>query len=387
MIDPHDVDICLSADGWMDDWGAESMSTPVVQTSLFAFPDFQSLLDGLAAEHHHHVYSRGGNPTVEAFEQKLAALEHGQDCIAFGSGMGAVSAVMMGLLQAGDHVLFVNHVYGPTLELARHLGRFGVEHDVLLDREKPLDSALRPNTRLVWMESPGTMLFRMIDIDAVAAVARERGVTTVLDNSWATPLFQKPIDAGIDVVVHSASKYIGGHSDLMAGAVVGGTELMHRIFRDAYMLNGATLGPWEAWLLLRGLRTLPTRMRQHEADALEVARFLDDHDGVRRVFHPAVGEDAELAGRQLAGTSGLFSFELDTDAFDDVREFIDSLERFRIGVSWGGTESLVLSPNNGRNGADLDAAGIPRGTVRVSIGLEGARPLIDDLTFALDAIS
>ena len=379
-IDPDDIAICLDDEAEPVDSGSMPMSTPIVQTSLFSFPDLQSLIDGLAAEHGTHVYTRGRNPTTDVLERKLALLERGEACRTFASGMAAVSAVLFGLLRAGDHVLFLNHVYGPTLQLAAQLRRFGIEHDLLLDLDPDaIRAAIRPNTRLLWLESPGTMLFRTLDIAAVAQVARDHGIVTCLDNSWATPLFQKPIVHGIDIVVHSCSKYIGGHSDVMAGAVITSAERMDVIFQRAYMLLGGILAPFDAWLLLRGLRTLPARMRQHQEDALRVAGFLRGHDRVRRVFHPAFA--GETPG--LHGTSGLFSFELDTDEYDDVRRVIDALRRFRIGVSWGGVESLVITPNRGTNGAELDAQRIPRGLIRLSVGLEGADELIDDLDQAL----
>ncbi|MFW6078493.1 MAG: trans-sulfuration enzyme family protein [Gemmatimonadota bacterium] len=369
------------------DRGPKPIAPPIVQTSLFTFPDFQSLLDGLAAEHEASVYSRGRNPTVAAAERKIAALERGDACLCFGSGMGAVSAVMLGLLEAGDHVLFVNQVYGPTLELAGHLERFGVEHDLLLELDPAaVEAAMRPNTRLVWLESPGTMLFRMLDLPAVAEVAHEGGALVCVDNSWASPLFQKPLTLGADIVVHSCTKYLGGHSDLVAGAVVSDAERVERIFYRAYQLNGAVLAPFDAWLLLRGIRTLPVRMRRHHADALRVAAFLDGHPAVRRVFHPALAADPGLVERQLHGFSGLFSFELADGDFETVRRALDGLRRIRIGVSWGGYESLALSPNNGRNGEALETRGIPGGLIRLSVGLEGADLLIEELDRALEAV-
>lgn len=383
-VDPTDIAVCLDDETPFDASGSAPMAAPIVQTSLFAFRDLQSLVDGLGAEHAAHVYTRGQNPTVEVLERKLARLERGASCKCFASGMAAVSAVMLGLLRAGDHILFVNHTYGPTLQLAAHMRRFGVEHDVLLDLEPAnVRAALRTNTRLVWLESPGTMLCRTFDIEAVAAIAREHGAVSCIDNSWATPLFQKPITLGVDVVVHSASKYIGGHSDVIAGAVIADTDIMQQIFERAFMLNGGILAPFDAWLLLRGLRTLPARMRQHSDDGLRVAEFLRSHDAVRRVFHPAFPTATPDHRSTLAGCSGLFSFELDTDDYDDVRRFIDAVQRFRIGVSWGGVESLIITPNRGTNGAQLDAQRIPRGLIRLSIGLEGADVLIDDLRNAL----
>jgi cystathionine beta-lyase/cystathionine gamma-synthase len=281
-------------------------------------------------------------------------------------------------------VLFVNHTYGPTLQLARELRRFGIEHDLLLDLDPDaVRRALRPNTRLVWLESPGTMLFRVVDLPAVTAVAREHGALTCIDNSWATPLFQKPLELGVDLVVHTCTKYLGGHSDLVAGAVVSPTEeRIEEIFYRSFLLNGGILGPFDAWLLYRGLRTLPARMRQHEADGLRVAEYLADHPAVRRVHHPALSEDRAVE-RQLTGTSGLLSFELVRDDFESVRGVIDGLERFGIGVSWGGVESLVIAPARPGNAASLEARGIPPGLIRLSVGLEGADLLVEDLESAL----
>lgn len=378
-IDPEDELICL---GHGEDLAAQggALAPPIVQTSLFAHPTLRQLMDGLAAEHRNHVYTRGQNPTVEAVEKKLAHLERGEACKVFASGMAAISAVMLGLLETGDHVLFVNHVYGPTLQLAEHLRRFGVEHDVTRDLDlDSIEEALRPRTRLIWVESPGTMLFRLVDLHGLAALARSREITTVVDNSWSTPLFQKPLALGIDLVVHSATKYLGGHSDVVGGVLVGGREHIEQLFYRSFLLNGAVPGPLDAWLINRGLRTLPVRMKQHHHDALAVARFLDGHKAVRRVFHPALADDKTLADARLQGFSGLFSFELDSERFEDLERFIDGLKYFRVGVSWGGIESLAITPHRGDNHQALIAQGIPPGIVRLSVGLEGASVLIEDL--------
>jgi cystathionine beta-lyase/cystathionine gamma-synthase len=294
--------------------------------------------------------------------------------------MAAVSAVIVGLLKAGDHILFVNHTYGPTLQLAKQLERFGITHTLLLELEPDdVKAALQPNTKLVWLENPGTMMFRLLDLEAIADIARLHGALTCIDNSWASPLFQKPIAHGIDIVVHSATKYIGGHSDVVAGAVITTTARMTQIFYRAYLLLGGILHPFDAWLLLRGLRTLPVRMQQHDTDAIRVAEFLRGRAEVSAVHHPAFAEPS----KSLTGYSGLFSFELKNAGFDQVRTFIDTLKRFRIGVSWGGVESLVISPNRGNNLHYLDAQRIPHGLIRLSIGLEGADALIDDIGPAL----
>ena len=289
----------------------------------------------------------------------------------------------MGLLEAGDHILFVNQTYGPTIQLARQMRRFGIEFDLLLDLEpEDVHKALKLNTRLVFLENPGTMLMRTFDIGAVAEVARAHGALTCIDNSWASPLFQKPIEHGVDIVVHSATKYIGGHSDVVAGAVITTAARMQEIFYRAYMLHGGILAPFDAWLLLRGLRTLPVRMQQHEADALKVAEFLASRGDVRTVYHPAFANPSP----SLTGFAGLFSFEIASGEFEDVRRLINGLKRFRIGVSWGGVESLVIAPNRGNNDHYLDVQRIPGGLVRLSIGLEGADALIADIGDSLDAL-
>ncbi len=380
-IDPEDELVCLGHEEDPAEQGG-ALSPPIAQTAIFAHPSLGQLMEALGSEHDHRLYTRGNNPTVAAVEAKLARLERGAACRCLASGMAAVSAVLFSVLKAGDHVLFVNQVYGPTVQLTRRLERFGIEHDVTLDLEPAaIEAALRDETRLIWLESPGTMLFRLLDVAAVAGLARARGITTVLDNSWATPLFQKPLTLGVDLVVHSATKYLGGHSDIVAGAVVGSAARLEKLFHEALLLDGGVLSPLDAWLLNRGLRTLPVRLRRHHEGGLAVARFLASHPRVRRVFHPAL--EAGAPGT-LTGYSGLLSFELDTSSFDDLAGFVDGLERFRIGVSWGGVESLVLTPNRGDNAEQLAAQGIPPGLVRLSVGLEAPEILIADLERALD---
>jgi len=381
-ITPDDIRICLEDHPGRDP-SVEPMATPIVQTSLFAFPNYDALIAAGAAENKNTVYTRGQNPTVEVLEKKLAALEQGEACKAFGSGMAAISAVIFGLLKAGDHILFVNHTYGPALQLAKQLDRFGITHTLLLDLEPDdVKAALQPNTKLVWLENPGTMMFRLLDLEAIANIARSHGALTCIDNSWASPLFQKPIAHGIDIVVHSATKYIGGHSDVVAGAVITTSARMTQIFYRAYLLLGGILHPFDAWLLLRGLRTLPVRMQQHDTDAIRVAEFLRGRPEVNAVHHPAFAAPS----KSLTGYSGVFSFELRNAGFDQVRTFIDALKRFRIGVSWGGVESLVISPNRGNNLHYLDAQRIPHGLIRLSIGLEGADALIADIEPALGTL-
>ena len=379
-MDAADELICLGHD---EDLPARhgAILPPIAQASLFARPTFAELIAGLAAEHEHFVYSRGQNPTVQVLEKKLAALERAEAAKCFASGQGAISATLYALLRAGDHVLFANQVYGPALQLAKHLERFGVAHDHLPDGDTAsIVAALRPETRILYVESPGTLLFRQLDLRALAAAAKERGILAVIDNTWATPLFQKPLLMGFDLAIHSSSKYLGGHSDVIGGVVAGGAELIRRIFYGAFMLNGATPSPHDAYLLLRGLRTLPVRLRQHQADGLAVARWLAGRPEVGRVYHPAlIEEDEKLSAAQLAGFGSLFSFTLEGADHGRICRFLDALRYFRIGVSWGGVESLVISPSREDGAAALEKAGLPPGLVRLSVGLEGAATLIADL--------
>ena len=384
-MDPADELICLGHD---EELGTRhgAILPPIAQASLFAHPSFEALVGSLAAEHRSYVYSRGRNPTVAVLEGKIAALEKAEDAKSFASGQAAISATLYALLRSGDHVLFANQVYGPALQLAQHLERFGVSHDHLPSADlAAIAAALRPNTRLLYLESPGTMLFRQLDLRGAAALAKERGILTVIDNTWATPLFQKPLTFGIDLVIHSCSKYIGGHSDVIGGVVAGSAELIEQIFYGAFLLNGAAPAPHDAYLLLRGLRTLPVRLRQPQESGLALARWLAGRPEVGRVYHPALlAEDAEFSARQLSGFTSLFSFTLAAADFAAVCRFIDALRYFRIGVSWGGVESLVISPARESNAEALAKAGLPPGLVRLSVGLEGVDGLQADLENALE---
>lgn len=384
-IDPRDALLCVHDPVEGDP--PHPASTPVVQTSLFSFPSMEELAEAYSDPRSHRVYTRGQNPTVEVLEEKLAALERGEACKAFASGMAAVSAVFLGLLEAGDHVVFLNDTYGPTLQLARQMERFGITHTVVRDLDSgALDRSLTPRTRLIWVESPGTMLFRVVDLASVAELARERGITTAIDNTWTTPLLQKPLLHGFDLVMHTATKYLAGHSDVVAGAIVTDHDRMDRIFYRAFLLNGGILAPWDAWLTLRGMRTLPARLREHEASALALAETLAGHPAVAAVHHPAVTAEPDVVARQMSGHTGVFSFVLAEGSWEAVRTVVDTLEHFRIGVSWGGVESLVISPQRPGNNRTLAERGLPPGLIRLSVGLEGAEVLRSDLLQALSAL-
>ncbi|MFC7714732.1 trans-sulfuration enzyme family protein [Nonomuraea recticatena] len=265
--------------------------------------------------------------------------------------------------------------------------KFGVTHTHVGD-PAGLDSAIRANTRVLYFESPSYMSYRVVDIPAVTAWASGHGLVSVMDNTWSTPLFQKPLTMGVDLVIHSLSKYVGGHSDLVGGVVAGSAELIRPIALTEYQLYGAAMSPHDAAKVIKGLRTLPVRMAAHQERGLAVAAFLDRHEAVRAVHHPGLAShpDHELARRQMAGFSSVFGLELDTDERQVVAAFLDGLKVFRIGVSWGGFESLVAAPALTTEESVRVTMGIPVGLVRLSVGLEPADTLVEDLALALEGL-
>lgn len=375
-FDPdHDAAICSQA---FEDHAAQygALAPPIYQTSLFTFPTLERFSEAMRDERSHYVYSRGLNPTVKLLEDKLAALERGDMAKAFGSGMGAISATLMTLLRQGDHVVLVNQAYGPTHQLLERMTRFGVSFSETGGSPGEVEAALQDNTRLIYLESPSSMRMQLADLDGIAELARSRDILTAIDNTWATPLFQKPLTHGIDLSLHTLSKYIGGHSDMVGGAVIGRRDLVESIFEHGHQLLGATLSPHSASLALRGLRTLPIRMQQHHESVLEIVKFLAMQPGVEGLHHPclATGEAAFWAENQLNGHAGLLSFEIESPSYARIAGFINALRVFRIGVSWGGYESLVISQ---RRPDDTGPA-----LIRLAIGLEPVSLLTDDLARA-----
>jgi len=356
-----------------------AVSMPVYQSSLFAFDTYdefeEAMKDVLAAT----VYSRGNNPTVMYLEEKIARLEGGERARCFASGMGAISAVLFALAGSGDHVVCVDQAYGPTRELLGDLSaRFNVEASFVDGADtEAFAAAIRPNTKLFYLESPTSGLFEMQDLPALARLAKAHGILTAIDNSWATPYFQKPLALGCDLVVHSLTKYFSGHSDSVGGVVVGSRELVGLIGARSYLNLGAAMAPQTASLITRGLRTLPLRLERHQASALKIAEHLAAKTDVARVNHPGLPSYAqqELAARQLSGYGGLFSF-VARHSVEKMKRWATDLEYFRIGVSWGGYESLVtVGTTPDRFNADGSAPAI----VRLYIGIEDADELIADI--------
>ncbi|MEV4805225.1 PLP-dependent aspartate aminotransferase family protein [Nonomuraea sp. NPDC049421] len=369
-------------------WVLGAVNPPVFENSLFTFETAEELGAAVKDEDERYVYWRGTNPTVDLAQRKLAALERGERAKCFGSGMGAISATISSLVSAGDHVLVLGAIYGPTTQFLRYLEKFGVSHTHVDDLAAG-DSAIRPSTRILYFESPSYMAYQVVDIAEVTAWARERGLLTVMDNTWSTPLFQKPLTMGVDLVVHSLSKYVGGHSDLVGGVVVGPSRLVRPLALQEYQLYGAAMSPHDAAKVIKGLRTLPVRMAAHQERGLAVAAFLEGHPAVREVNHPGLPSHPghAVALRQMSGFSSLFSLVLDTESREQVGRFINQLRHFRIGVSWGGFESLVNAPALTTEESVRVTMGIPVGLVRLSVGLEPADALIKDLGLALEGMS
>jgi cystathionine beta-lyase len=362
---------------------------PIYQNSLFVAPDAETFGIPWDDESRGYGYTRFSNPTTDILETKLAALERTEAARCFGSGMAAVAAVMMHCAKAGDHIVAVETIYGPTrVLLNNYLSRFdiGVTYVQGTDPQQFAD-ALRSNTRLFFLESPSTFVFLLQDLAAVAALAQEKGIFTAIDNSWASPYFQNPADFGMDLTLHSATKYLGGHSDILAGAVMGPKALMEGIKAQEGGLVGGILDPFAAWLMLRGIRTLPLRMERHQSSALAVARFLEEHPRVARVHYPGLPSHPQhdLGRRQMRGCSGLLSFELKDGTQADAYAFVNRLRYFGIGVSWGGFESLAVPTmfGTGRGDFAMASSRAARWGARLHVGLETVEDLLDDLENAL----
>ncbi len=360
---------------------------PIVETSTFLFDSYEALEEAFANPEAHCLYTRGNNPTVKVAEEKIAALEGAEACRLFGSGMAAISSAILSCVGAGDHIVSIKTVYGPAYNfMATYLPRFGVE-TTFVEGTDPAEfaEAVRPNTKLFYLESPSTNVFKLQDLPAVTAIAKAHGIRTVIDNSYCSMLLQRPLDLGVDLSVYSATKFLNGHSDVVAGAVVGNRELIRRINAAEYPLLGGIIGPFEAWLIARGLRTLPIRMRQHQESARQVVDFLVKHPRVKVVHYPGHPSHPqyELAQRQMKGASSLLSFELDTGELAAVKRFVNGVRTFGLGVSWGGFESLLFAPLIAQSRELPPEKWQSPGLVRIHVGLEDPLDLIDDLDQAL----
>ncbi|QBG34414.1 trans-sulfuration enzyme family protein [Litorilituus sediminis] len=384
------TELVFDGDNNIDPYGA--VVPPVYQSSLFTFDSWESLEQAFADKENSVIYTRGNNPTVQFVEQKLASLAGGEKAKLFSSGMAAISAGIIHFLAQGDHLITLKNIYGPTATLIRNVlvAKMGVEVSYVSGEcLNEIEQAIKPNTRLIYLESPSSVVFSLQDLEQISALAKKHNIATMIDNTWATPIYQKPLALGIDLEVHSCSKYLGGHSDIIAGALIARQSLIKDICLQEYELLGAKLAPVEASMLLRSLRTLPLRMERHQQSALRVAEFLQQQPQVAKVFYPGLPSfaQASLARQQMTGFSGLFSFKLNTDDLAKIKKFFNALILFQKGVSWGGHESLIYAPaiscSVEQTPEHMQRMGISYSDMRISIGLENAEDLIADLANAL----
>lgn len=367
-----------------------AVAPPIIQTSNFALSSVAHLRDAMMSELDHHLYSRGNNPTVEILRKKMAALEQTEDALILSSGAAAMATAVIGLVEKGDHIVCVQHPYSWTRHLLdQFLPRFGVTATFVDGSNMDeIAAAIQPNSRILFLESPNTMTFGIQDLQACAILARQHGLISCIDNSSASPIFQQPARWGIDLVMHSATKYINGHSDVVAGVICGSKTLIRQIFDRAYMVLGPILSPGDAAMILRGLRTLPIRLARSQESSCLIASRLEQHPAVLSVIHPWLDSfpQKELVRRQMAGSGGLFSFLLQTTEPDHIFRFVESLKMFLLAVSWGGHESLVFPIAAVHNLPGKPAPPYPINLIRLYIGLEDPDELWRDLENALSTI-
>ncbi len=367
-----------------------AVAPPIVQSSNFAFPDLHSFREAFIDESVSYAYTRGNNPTVAILRKKLAALEHTEDALVFSSGAAAVSAAILTNVQAGDHIVCVRAPYSWTYKLvAQFLPRFGVTHTFIDGTDmKSIENAIQSNTKLIYLESPNSLTFDLQDLSACAALAKKHNLITVIDNSYCSPIFQNPVDFGIDIVVHSGTKYLNGHSDVVFGAVCAATQVIKKMFDAEYMTLGAIISPHDAASILKGLRTLPLRMKRSDETAKKVIAWLAKHPKVEKIYYPFSLDNPQydLAKRQMRGCGGLFSVQIKLKDIQAAEDFFHRLRHFLLAVSWGGHESLVLPTCAFYNIRGKRNSPMPWNLFRFYIGLEDAKWLIADLKQALDGI-
>jgi len=369
-----------------------AVSTPIYETSVFAFTSTRELINVISGKAEGYLYTRFDNPTVRAVEKKMALLEGSEDAAAFASGMAAITTTILTIASKGDHIVASRDLYGGTLTFFQEfLPRFGVEV-TLVDATNigEVEKAIKKNTRLVYAEIPTNPTLKIVDLHGLACVAKKHGITTVVDSTLATPYNLTPIKYGIDVVVHSATKYLGGHNDVTAGIVCGSKEIIQNIKRTRKILGG-TLDPAAAWLLLRGLKTLALRMERHNQNGMQIARFLEKHPKIAKVYYPGLPSHPQhsLAKKQMRGYGGVVSFEIKGN-FEKTMRFVESLKLCLLAASLGGTETLATQPATSSHyfitPEQRQKLGIKDQLVRLALGIEDPKDIIADIKQALNKI-
>jgi len=368
-----------------------AISPPIAQTSNFAFKTVADLSKAFEDEMGGYLYSRGLNPTVEILRKKLAALDGAEDCLVFNSGAAAIFAGVLANVKAGDHIVSVKAPYTWAQRMFDIvLPRFGVTTTYINGtKTENWEAATKTNTTLYYLESPNSWDFALQPIKEVAALARSKGITTFIDNSYCSPLYQKPIEMGIDMAMQTATKYIGGHSDTLGGVLSGSHAMMKKIFDSEYLNIGSGIQPFNAWLLIRGLRTLPARIDRITKTSLEVLKFLKSHPKIESVIFPLdeTFPQYQLAKQQMKGACGLITLVLKTNKRAEIAKFCESLQHIMLAVSWGGHESLVIPKCAGIPDSVFDPSNQEHRYVRLYVGLEEADYLIEDLDQALEKMN
>lgn len=371
-----------------------ALNPPIYQTSTFVFNDIEHVEKVMSFESDDYVYTRGNNPTLRLFENRMAALEEGDGAVAFSSGMAAISSVLFSLLKPGDNLIVHKTLYGSSFNVVTNLlPQYNVECKIadLRDLDE-LNNLIDDNTKVIYFETPSNPNLTILDIKGISKIARERDVKVVIDNTFATPYFQRPLTLGADVVVHSATKYICGHGDVIGGvAIAKDLDYVHYLKFDYMCEFGGVMSPFNAWLLLRGLKTLGIRMREHEKNAKKVAEFLKNHPKVREVYYPGLEdfEGHELAKEQMSGFGAMISFEID-GSLDDAKKVVNSVKLAQLAVSLGDCETLIELPaamtHRGYPAEELSRFGLTETMIRISVGLEHHEDIIEDLNQALSQI-
>ncbi len=365
-------------------------SPPIYQTSNFIFDSVDDMTMALEKEHSDPFYTRGANPTVQILQQKLAALEGTTDALIFSSGSAAIAAAVISKVKAGDHVVCIDNPYSWTKKLLINiLERFQVSSTfVPADNSQAIIEACKESTTLIYLESPNSWTYEMQDLELISDFAKKNRITTILDNSCASPLYQQPARYGIDIIVHSATKYLAGHADLVAGVLCTDHQTYLSIFKSEYMTLGGIISPNDAWLMIRSLRTLELRMEKVSQNSTEVAQYLEKHPKVEKLFytHSSNFPQTDLVNKYLTGNGGLMTIDLKTKDANQVKQFCNTLKCFKLGCSWGAFESLAFPALTTISSLNYDKPNTPINRIRLYVGLENAESLIADLQNAFETL-
>jgi cystathionine beta-lyase/cystathionine gamma-synthase len=367
-----------------------SVAPPIFQTAMFASPSVEAMRLMIQNEQHQPFYTRGNNPTVNILREKMAALEGTEDALIFASGAASIAAAVMANVRAGDHIVSVQKPYSWTRKLLQILlPRFGVELTYIDGTDaRNFEKAIQTNTKVLFLETPNSWTYEQQDLEAVGKIAKAHNLVSIVDNSYATPLYQQPARYGIDIMTHSATKYIGGHSDTVAGVLCASREMTNKIFAGEFMTLGGVISPFNAWLLLRGLRTLEVRLDRVSQTTAKVIQYLENHPRIEQIWYPyhAQNPQYDLSKKQMKGGAGMFTIAIKASDMSEVEKVCNNLKRFLLAVSWGAYESLAFPACALYGSPNYPNPDLEWNRVRMCIGLEAPEVLIADLEQALATI-